>query len=276
MFSTVYADGTVAAMEELIGSHGGMGGVQTDAFLFHPAAIQVPPITNATDVFQVLDARRRAPVMPGELAKPVKEADEFAPTKVWAGITRVREWLPLAARALVLNQDAYATVVRRPSMTGPALLIALVMAVLAGLIRRGGFNLQSTVEALLSFALATGIVFVTGRVLNKGRARAQDQYTATYGGVVRALGFAQVVALVQVLTLIPVLGNFAGVLSTALRIFAVWIAAATAHDLRGWRAVLFPVVMFLVILVSFAVTVVLLQGAALSLTTLAQDLGFGG
>ncbi len=79
VFSTVYADGTVAAMEELIGSHGGMGGVQTDAFLFHPAAIQVPPITNATGVFQVLDARRRAPVMPGELPKPVKEATNSHP-----------------------------------------------------------------------------------------------------------------------------------------------------------------------------------------------------
>ena len=36
VLSTVYADGTVAAMEELIGSHGGMGGEQTDAFMLHP------------------------------------------------------------------------------------------------------------------------------------------------------------------------------------------------------------------------------------------------
>ena len=36
VLSTVYPDGTVAAMEELIGSHGGMGGEQTDAFLLHP------------------------------------------------------------------------------------------------------------------------------------------------------------------------------------------------------------------------------------------------
>ena len=52
VLSTVYPDGTVAAMEELIGSHGGMGGVQTDAFLFHPADMHVPSTTtNSTDVF---------------------------------------------------------------------------------------------------------------------------------------------------------------------------------------------------------------------------------
>ena len=34
--STVFPDGTVAAMEELIGNHGGMGGEQTDAFMLHP------------------------------------------------------------------------------------------------------------------------------------------------------------------------------------------------------------------------------------------------
>src|SRR5690606_8061547 len=37
VISTVYPDGTVAALEELIGSHGGLGGEQTDAFLFHPS-----------------------------------------------------------------------------------------------------------------------------------------------------------------------------------------------------------------------------------------------
>jgi hypothetical protein len=36
VISTVYPDGTVAALEELIGNHGGLGGEQTDAFLFHP------------------------------------------------------------------------------------------------------------------------------------------------------------------------------------------------------------------------------------------------
>ena len=47
--STLYPDGTVAALEELIGNHGGMGGEQTDAFLFHPGDMACPrPGTRST------------------------------------------------------------------------------------------------------------------------------------------------------------------------------------------------------------------------------------
>jgi len=62
VISTLYPDGTVAALEELIGSHGGVGGEQTDAFLFHPPDLEVPETRNSTDVFKVLNARRGAPV----------------------------------------------------------------------------------------------------------------------------------------------------------------------------------------------------------------------
>ena len=40
--STLYPDGTVAALEELVGNHGGVGGEQTDAFIFHPSDLAVP------------------------------------------------------------------------------------------------------------------------------------------------------------------------------------------------------------------------------------------
>ena len=55
VISTVYPDGTVAALEELIGNHGGLGGEQTDAFLFHPSDMAVPPTRNSTDVFHILN-----------------------------------------------------------------------------------------------------------------------------------------------------------------------------------------------------------------------------
>jgi len=56
--STLYPDGTVAAMEELIGNHGGLGGEQTDAFIFHPADMPAPETRNSEDLFHVLNARR--------------------------------------------------------------------------------------------------------------------------------------------------------------------------------------------------------------------------
>lgn len=61
VISTLYPDGTVAAFEELIGSHGGLGGEQTDAFLFHPGDMAVKETRSAADVFHILNARRGQP-----------------------------------------------------------------------------------------------------------------------------------------------------------------------------------------------------------------------
>jgi hypothetical protein len=58
IISTVYPDNTVAALEELIGVHGGLGGEQTDSFLLHPADMVVPPTRSSTDIFALLNARR--------------------------------------------------------------------------------------------------------------------------------------------------------------------------------------------------------------------------
>ena len=55
--STFYPDGTVAALEELIGNHGGLGGEQTDAFIFHPGDMEVPETRNSQDFKNILDAR---------------------------------------------------------------------------------------------------------------------------------------------------------------------------------------------------------------------------
>jgi hypothetical protein len=48
--------GEVAAFEELVGSHGGLGGSQTDAFLVYPSDLAAPPlpIVGAPAVHRVL------------------------------------------------------------------------------------------------------------------------------------------------------------------------------------------------------------------------------
>lgn len=55
--STLFADGSVAAFEELVGSHGGLGGEQCDAFLLHPCAEHAPEqrIDNAYQVYSLLE-----------------------------------------------------------------------------------------------------------------------------------------------------------------------------------------------------------------------------
>jgi len=56
--SPVYDDGTVAAYEELIGNHGGLGGLQTQPFIIHPSDMVMPHTSNACDLFPILNARR--------------------------------------------------------------------------------------------------------------------------------------------------------------------------------------------------------------------------
>ncbi len=63
--SAVDDNGQVAAFEELVGSHGGLGGQQTHAFMVHPRDMRLTPTTNSMDVFALLDGRRRA-----QLAEP--------------------------------------------------------------------------------------------------------------------------------------------------------------------------------------------------------------
>ena len=60
-------------MEELVGNHGGFGGEQTDAFLFHPNTFEIPETSNSADVFHILNARRGAAVTKEE--KPIPHAD---------------------------------------------------------------------------------------------------------------------------------------------------------------------------------------------------------
>ena len=270
VFSTVYKDGTVAAMEELIGSHGGMGGVQTDAFMFHAPDIAVPPTTNATDVFKILDARRRAPCVPPPAAPKTSQADDWAPGNIGKGIAQAGKWLPLAVRAVLLNARAYGEIIRDPLMTGPALLIGVLAPIVAGLVARGGFNLDLTLQYLLRWLVATLVIFATGRILTGG---AKAKKATNYTQVFRGLGFAQGALILELLALVAPLAPFARGLSTLLCLIASWLAATVAFNLRGWRAVLFPIVMLVVFVLSVVTISVLVQGAALSLTTLAEGLG---
>ncbi len=60
IISPVYEDGTVAAYEELIGNHGGLGGPQTEPFLLYPVAVKVDGdrIINSDQIFPILRRRR--------------------------------------------------------------------------------------------------------------------------------------------------------------------------------------------------------------------------
>jgi hypothetical protein len=267
--STVYADGTVAAMEELIGNHGGMGGEQTDAFLFHPGDMEVPQITNSADLFAVLNARRGQPVTEGEEEPAVAEVgrvNTWAPETLVKGVRDVRTWVSRALRVFTLQRTAFREIVQDPYMTGPALLLALLASLVAGVV--SGTNalnmISSAMGRLFGWLLGTLVVFGAGRLLG-----GTGSYTATLRGV----GFAHVVYLLELLSLVPPLSILVRLITSIVFFVATWIAGVEAHELSGWRSLLLPVVQLVVVVLAVLVLQHLVAGLEFTIESLLREAG---
>jgi len=263
--STLYPDGTVAAMEELVGNHGGMGGEQTDAFIFHAPDMQVPETKNSADVYPILNARRGLPGAPPkpEVA-PAEEIDEFSLATWVKGIGQVGTWLGRAIRAIVLDHSAYQEVVRDGYMTGPALLIAVLASVLVSVVQAGGFNLWTALGNIGLWLLSVLVVTIAGRLLGG---------TGDFATTLRGIGFARSVFVLGLLAFFPVIGPLAGFLVLVLAFFAAWMGASHAHELRGWRSLLLPVLAVLVLFGGAFILEVLVAGLEFTLDALARNLG---
>jgi uncharacterized membrane protein YvlD (DUF360 family) len=262
--SAIYPDGTVAAMEELIGSHGGMGGEQTDAFLLHPADMALPATRNSVDMYHILDARRGLPASANRAATQQAEVEPWA-LSTWAkGLADVGTWLGRAARAIFLDRSAYQAVVGDPYSTAPALLIGVAAQVLASVTRNGRFEPVNVALTLIAWFAAASAVWLAGRLLG-----GKGTYTAT----LRGFGFAHSAYALAVLALVPALRPLTALLTLLLSALGIWIAAAEAHKTRGWRTILFPLVAVVVAALGLALAQQLLAGAALTLQSIGQALG---
>ena len=264
LISTVYPDGTVAALEELVGNHGGLGGEQTDAFVFHPADMDVPETRNATDVFHVLNNHRGKPVAAQPPVAVEEKVADWAPGNLLKGISQVGRWAGYALRCMVLDREAYAAVVKDPLMTGPALLIGVLGVLVAGFVRGGAYDGRTVLAAFFFWTLAVLLVFAGGWLLTK-----QGSFTQT----LRALGFAHIVYLFTIFALLP---NFRTSVNFAILIWGflcVWMGAATAHRTRGWRTLVLPLVVMLVYVVGTAIVGVLLAGAEFTFQAVIAELG---
>ena len=56
-------------------------------------------------------------------------------------------------------------------------------------------------------------------------------------------------------------------------IFTIWMGAATAHELKGWRAAFFPIIAILVFVLGSMLINSLLTGAEFTLQALFGDMG---
>ncbi len=263
--SPIYPDGTVAAYEELIGSHGGLGGEQTDAFIFHPGDMMIPETRNSMDFKPLLKARVG---LPGPTPLPDIElepkVDPWSFPSLGKGISQVNKWLDYAVRAVMLNREAYQSIAKDALMTGPALLISLIGQILASLNNQGQLDVVSILVRYVVWFIAILFLYFAARLL-----RGKANYTET----LRVAGFAQTAHILELLVFIPIVGAIARFLAIVLTFFGVWIGSATAHELKGFRAFVLPVIYIVTLVVSVFFLLAIIEGTALATNGLLADFG---
>jgi hypothetical protein len=75
------------------------------------------------------------------------------------------------------------------------------------------------------------------------------------------------------LAFVPTIGPLFRSIGFLLAFLGVWLGTAQAHELRGWRTLLLPIVFLLVTVVVGVVLRVLVGGAVFTIDLLMQDAG---
>ena len=112
--------------------------------------------------------------------------------------------------------------------------------------------------------LSVFVLFLAGMALTK-----KGAFTRTFRGV----GFAQVVYVLAPLVLLPTAGPLFGLLLLVMGFVTTWIGAAAAHETRGWRTVLLPVVAYVIMTLGFVLAGVLLAGLDFTVQGVLASLG---
>jgi hypothetical protein len=263
--STLYPDGTVAALEELIGNHGGLGGEQTDAFVFHPGDMHIPPTRNSYEMKAILDSRRG---LPGPTPKPDKpeepKVEAWSPRVLAKGVGQVGKWLGYAAHAIALNRDTYTAIAKDVYMTGPALLIMLLSQTLQVLNRTGEFDIVEILIRVGSWLIGIGLLTMAARPL-----RGKGDFTS----MIRVAGFAQSAHAFELLGFLPVIGDLARFAALILTITGIWLGSVIAQDMKGWRTILLPVIYILTTVISVIFFISILEGISVSVDVIANFFG---
>lgn len=162
IISPVYEDGTVAAYEELIGSHGGLGGQQTTPFLMYSSWIKEPEqIQNSREVYNVLRDIKNTPV---PRAVTAGEPETFSVTKLLRQIADIKNWIFVLARSLFFSPAAFQKIADNPSFDGPALLIG-VLSFLSTLITMNhvfGSSIRRVLTHLVILTLFYAVEMIAG------------------------------------------------------------------------------------------------------------------
>jgi hypothetical protein len=133
----------------------------------------------------------------------------------------------------MLDIATYEEVEHDDNLTTQAAMVVLIAAVARGI---GGFNqgengiIVGVVAALFSWLVWAGITYLIGDKLLKG--------TATWGELLRTLGYAQAPAVLLIFGFVPVLGNVLGAVVGIWLLVTGIVAIRQALDFDTGKAVL--------------------------------------
>jgi hypothetical protein len=227
--------------------------------------MDVPQTRNSYEFKSILDSRRG---LPGPTPKPERPAipyvDAWSFKTLAKGIGQVGTWLRLAFQSIVLSTDAYLEIARNVYMTGPALLISLLAQVVQSYVANTGWVLGDIILRYLFWFLTVLFMFMAARLL-----RGRSNYTAT----LRVVGFVSIVYFFELFSLLPVIGPTVLFLTRIVVFIAVWTSVSTAHEIRGWRTLLLPVVYILSIFISLFFLFNVIRGTGITIQNLLIDFG---
>jgi hypothetical protein len=157
--------------------------------------------------------------------------------------------------AALLHIDTYEEVEADQTATGQAAgvvaLVAIAQAI--GGAGEGGFGIfAGVISALLGWLLWAGITYLIGAKLFGG--------TATWGELLRTIGFAQTPGVLYVLGLIPVLGGIIRFGVAIWVLIAGIIAIRQALDINTGKAILTAVLGWLVIILPLVIVAAVARG----------------
>ncbi len=154
-------------------------------------------------------------------------------------------------RAARLEPQVYEEVEHDQSATGQAMLIVVMGAVAAGIgaLYGGVIGLiVAVIAALIGWAAYAFIAYWVGTKFFKG-----PHTEATWGQLLRTLGFASSPRLLLVLAVIPAVGFFLGFVVFLWMLATTVVAIRQALDFDTWRAIATAVISWLVLVVVYAI-----------------------
>jgi hypothetical protein len=150
-------------------------------------------------------------------------------------------------RAARLEVPLYEEVEADTTATNQALLVVVIVAIAAGIgAAFGGGNavgrlIGGVLNALIGWAVWSYVVYFVGTRFMGG--------TATYGELLRTLGFAETPGVLSIFGFIPVLGGILALIGGIWTLVASFIATRQALDIDNGKTVITIILAFIALLI---------------------------